>query len=405
MKIWSHIPIAMAAAGGMLVLAGCAGGSSGSTTGEVAEDGVISVKLGVVGPKTGPAKLYFDYMAQDFKTFSAEFEEKYKVRFDLVEEDDKASPEEAARGVSKLVNEEGVHAVMGPPLSGSALQVADTMQRSKIPWLVPGPIADEIINYKIQPNWGFQTNYTNQQVMSILGKLLYKKDNTVGVVYSADGFGQSNVDQLKKWAQANGKTVAAAESIQPGASDASAIIKRFKDAGVNSVFMGITQGADIATVTRAMEQAAFKPNTLMTTGTILTDYAKIAEPSQWENIQIVDPRNFLEGGTAEVLKEIKAKTGQDPAVPTNNISTYAMLDIYAQAVQKVGNATDYEAVRKAMEDTAVVHIKGDTIEKPFSATDHALYDDDPTKWLVYGFDSDFGLKVEGTAEKCVSSGC
>lgn len=404
MKIWSRTPIALAAAS-MLVLTACGGGSSDSATGKADKDGVITVKLGVVGPKTGPAKLYFDYMTQDFETFSAEFEQKYKVKFDLVEEDDQASPEQTARAVSKLVNEEGVQAVMGPPLSGNSLQVADAMQRSKIPWLLPGPNADEIINYKIQPNWAFQTNFTNQQVMAILGKLLYKKDNTVGIVYSADGFGQSNVDQLKKWAKANGKTVAAAESIQPGGTDASAIVKRLKNAGVNSVFMGITQGADIATVTRAIEQAAFKPNTLMTTGTILTDYAKVAEPSQWKDIQIVDPRNFLEGGTGDVLKEIKATTGQDAAIPTNNISTYAILDIYAQAVQKVGNATDYEAVRKAMEDTAVVHIKGDTIDKPFSATDHALYDDDPTKWLVYGFDSKFGLKIEGTAAKCASSGC
>ena len=59
MKIWSRTPIVMATAS-MLVLTACGGGSSDSATGKADKDGVITVKLGVVGAKTGPAKLYFD---------------------------------------------------------------------------------------------------------------------------------------------------------------------------------------------------------------------------------------------------------------------------------------------------------------------------------------------------------
>ncbi|WP_185995929.1 ABC transporter substrate-binding protein [Nocardioides campestrisoli] len=401
-RIQRGLAVAAAAA---LVLSACGGGSSDDASGTADADGVITVKLGVVGPKTGPASLYYKYMDQTFETFSDDFEEKYSVRFDVISEDDQASPEETARAVSRLINEKGVHALMGPPLSGNSLQVADVVQKSQLPWLLPGPNADEIINYDVQPNWGFMTNFTNQQIMAVLGERLWADGQKVGVVYSADGFGQSNLEHLKSWAEENGHEVTAEETIQPGASDANAIIKRFKDSGVEAVFMGITQGADTATVTRAIEQAGYQPSTIMTTGTILTDYKDVAEPSQWKNIQIVDPRNFLEGGDKWVLDQVRETTGEEPAIPTNNISTYAILDIYAQAVQEVGDATDFEAVRDAMEGIETVHIGDLTIDNPFTAEDHVLYDDDPANWLTYGFDEKFDLVIKGTAAECVEKGC
>lgn len=406
MKKFSPFRKGLAASAVVLLLAACGGGGDSEATGTADADGVITVKLGVVGPKSGPSSLYYKYMDQTFETFSDDFEEKYSVRFEVVSEDDQASPEETARAVSRLINEEGVHALMGPPLSGNALQVADVVQKSQLPWLLPGPNADEIINYDVQPNWGFMTNFTNEQIMAILGERLWADNQKVGIIYSADGFGQSNLDHLSKWAKANGKSLTAEETIQPGASDANAIVKRFKDSGVDAVFMGITQGADTATVTRAIEQAKYEPGTILTTGTILTDYKDIAEPSQWTNIQIVDPRNFLEGGDAEVLDAVREATGEEPAIPTNNISSYAILDIYAQAVQEVGDATDFEAVRQAMEDIETVHV-GDnlTIESPFSADDHVLYNDDPADWFTYGFDKDFALVLKGTVAECLEKGC
>lgn len=409
MLLWpsSRKPLlASIAAVALVSLTACGGSSDSEATGKADADGVITVKLGVVGPKTGPASLYYEYMDQNLETFSDDFEEKYGVRFDVVSEDDKASPEETARAVSTLINDEGVHAILGPPLSGNALQVAETVQRSKVPWLLAGPNADEIINYEQQPNWAFQTNFTNQQIMEVLGQRLFANGAKVGIVFSADGFGQSNVDQLKAWADKNDHELTVEETIQPGAADANAIVQRLKSSGVESVFMGITQGADTATVTRGIDQAGYEPATIMTTGTILTNYKDLAEPEQWANIQIVDPRNFLDGGDKEVLDAVREATGEEPAIPTNNISTYAMLDIYAQAVKEVGDANDKEAVRQAMEDIETVHVgKSLTIASPFAADDHRLYTDDLSTWFTYGFDKDFNLVLKGTAQECADNGC
>ena len=387
-------------------LAACGANEEDAATGSADADGNITVRLGVVGPKTGPASLYYEYMDQTFEAFSDDFEEQYGVTFEIVSEDDQASPEETARAVSKLINEEGVHAILGPPLSGNALQVAEVVQRSGVPWLLAGPNADEIINYDQQPNWAFQTNFTNQQIMAVLGERLWADGAKVGIVYSADGFGQSNLANLAAWAAENGHELSVEETIQPGAADANAIVKRFEDAGVKSVFMGITQGADIATVTRSVEQAGYEPDTILTTGTILTDYADVADPSQWENIQIVDPRNFLEGGDHWVLEQVQEETGEPPAIPSNNVGTYAILDIYAQAVQQVGDANDKEAVRQAIEDIETVHIGPDlTIESPFAPAAPRLYTEDPSTWFTYGFDEEFNLVNLGTAAECIETGC
>lgn len=389
-----------------LALSACSGGGDDKADGGPDSDGIITVKLGIVGPKTGPAVLYYKNMEQVVETYGDEFEKRYGVRFKAITEDDQGKPEEAARAVSRLINEEGVDALMGPAQSGNALQVADVVQRSQLPWLLSGTSADEIINYDIQPNWAFMTNFTNQQQAAVLGERLFANDQKVGVVYSADAFGQSNLAHISAWAKENGHEITEEQPIQSGAADANAIIKRFQSAGVNSVFMGITQGADIATVTRAIEQAGYEPTTTLTTGTILSDYSDLAEPSQWKNIQIVDPRNILEGSAAEILQQVRDETGEEPAVPILVVSVYAMLDIYSQAVQQVGNATDREAVRQAMEDIEKVHLLDEVHrENPFTPTDHTLYDDNPENWTAFGFDEKFNMVRLGTAAECIENGC
>lgn len=389
----------------LLSMAACGGSDASEGTGAPDADGIITVKLGMVGPMTGPAALYSRYMQQTLETYGDHFEAEYDVRFDVIEEDDQASPEETARAVSRLINEANVDVILGPPMSGNAIQVAEVIQRSQVPWLLAGPTADEAVDYSIQPNWAFQTNYTNTQHVAVLGELLFADDAKVGVVYSADGYGQAGLAQLEAWASENGHAIAVEEALQPGSSDANAIVSRLRSEGVDALYMVITQGADTATVTRAMTQADVAPAVVMTTPSILTDFKDLAEPSEWANIQFLDPRNFLEGGDAEVLDAVREETGEAPAVPTGNIGTYAILDAYAQAVQEVGGTTDREAVRKAMEDLEAVHIASKTIEQPFSAEDHSLYDDEPANWLAYGFDEDFNLVVKGTAQDCLEGNC
>lgn len=388
------------------VIAACGSGASGASS-EPAPDGMLSADVGVIGPRSGAANYYWEYMADAIEFAVPEIESKYGVRLNMVEVDDQGSPELAARGVQQLINEDDVDAILGPPLSGTALQVADTVQRSKVPWLLAGPTADDLVTDQHQPNWAFRTQYRDSDLMAVNGELVFADDAKVGVVYSADAYGQGNLEGLKAYAEANGETLVASEAIQPGASSFSSEVSRLKSAGVNVVYLGVTRGADISTVTRAMIQGGLQVDRVLSTGTVLIDFPEIAEPEQWENLVFVDPRPMVDGGGRELIDAFEAKTGRQmtPRFNGNFINAVVALDMYAAAVAKVGDASDREAVRQAIEDAPFVSIGGEQIEKPFSADDHELWSADPNMWRVYRLGGDEGLVQLGTAAECTERIC
>jgi ABC-type branched-subunit amino acid transport system substrate-binding protein len=364
-----------------------------------------AVRIGVIGPQSGAEPQFWTDAVRPVEMAARTLGAKYGVKVTVVKADDKGTPEGASQAVQKLLNQQHVDAIFGPPQSGPALQVADVVQRTGRPWFLAA-LSPQLINPKAKPNWAFRTNYASDDLASIVGNLLYAGGNKVGVVYSADAYGQTSRESVESYAKAKGLKVTAAEAIQPGSTDFAPSIRRLKDAGVNAVFMGITAGADTATVTRAMMQEGFTPKLKVTNATIMADFGKLAKPEQWENLVFIDPRHLTEGALTEIGAEYKKQYGQEPILPTNVYSIQAGMDAYLQAVAQVGDGSDYKAVRKAIESLKQISVRGDTFDQPFSADDHELYGpEDPGKWYVYGFDKAGKLTEKGSVAGCISSGC
>lgn len=393
------LALAAALATTVVAVSACGGSSSEGAS----SDG--TVRIGIVGPETGAAPQYYTDLIRPAELAVEQLAKKYDLKVKLVPVDDQGTPDGSSRAVQKLLNEENVDAILGPPLSGNALQVADVIQRTGRPWLTPA-IAPEIMDESLSPNWLFRTNYNSADLSEVVASLLFAGDATVGVVHSADAYGQSGVDSVKAEAKRLGKKVAAVEAIQPGATDFSAGISRLKAAGVDSVFLAITAGADTSTVTKAIAQQGLKPKRVVTNATIMADFAELADPNQWENLVFVDPRDLVGDNLATIAKDYKAKFKADPILPTNIYSVMAAIDAYLAGVAEAGDASDYDAVRKAMEGVASVSVGSDTIEKPFAEGDHELYEaEDPSAWNVFGFNDKGALEMRGNLEQCLSGDC
>jgi ABC-type branched-subunit amino acid transport system substrate-binding protein len=391
--------LAVAVTGGLVLTACGSGGESGSSGGR-------NVRIGVVGPQTGSTPQYWTDAIRPVEMAATTLGEKYGVKVTIVKADDKGTPEGASQAVQKLINSEDVDAVFGPPHSGNALQVSEIIQRTGRPWFLPAQ-APQLINPKAKPNWAFRTNYASDDLATIVGGLLFAGGSKVGVVHSSDAYGQTSLESVEAYAKAKGTKVAAVEAIQPGSTDFAPSIRRMKDAGVNVVFMGITAGADTATVTRAMLQENFKPRLKVTNATILADFEKLAKPEQWENLVFLDTRHLTKGAMVQITADYKKRYGQDPILPTNVFSIIAGMDAYLRAVAQVGDGSDHEGVRKAIESLKQVSVRDETFDRPFSATDHELYGaEDPSKWFVYGFDASGKLVEKATVADCVGdAGC
>ena len=389
--------LAVVTALGCVALSACGSGDGSDSAG----GGSKVVRIGVVGPQSGAAPQFWTDAIRPAQMAADELGKKYGVQTEIVEADDKGTPEGASQALQKLLNSEKVDVVFGPPQSGNALQVAEVVQRTGRPWFLAAQ-SPQLINPNAKPNWAFRTNFASDDLASIVGTLLFAPGQTVGVVHSADAFGQTSLKAVQDYATAKGQKVAAVEAIQPGSTDFSPSVRRLKDAGVTAVFMALTAGADTATVTRAMVQEDFKPKLKVTNATILADFSKLAQPAQWENLVFVDTRHLTEGAMAKISADYKKRFSADPILPTNVYSIYAGMDAYLRAVAKVGDAKNYKGVRDAIESLDQLTVGSDTFAKPFSADDHELYSpDDPSTLFVYGFDPKGKLVEKGSVADCL----
>lgn len=392
-----RLTVALAATA--LALAGC------SSAGDGGDREAGTVKIGLVGPETGGVPQYYTDLIRPVELAVEQLAEKYDLEVEIVSVDDQATPDGASGAVQQLLNDDDVDAIFGPPLSGNALQVADVIQRTGRPWFIPA-ISPEVMNEDLDPNWAFRTNYNSADLSQVVAELLFADEATVGVVHSADAYGQSGLDSINAEAEELGEEVAAEVAIQPGTTDFSSGIAELKDAGVDTVFLAITAGADTSTVTKAIVQEELAPDLVVTNATILADFATLADPEQWENLVFVDSRDLTGENLATMSEQYEEEFGEPPLIPTNVHTVMAAVDAYLQAVKEAGDARDFDAVREALESLDSISVGDDVYEQPFAEGDHELYEaDDAASWYVFGFAGDGSLENRGDLASCIDAGC
>ena len=367
-----------------------------ATEGDGAGDGEsLTVTAGVIGPESSPAALYWTELERGFELGADVAEERYGVTFEAVKADTRGEPERAAQLIQELLNQEQVDVIFGPSLSGSALQVAPVIQRTGRPWMTGIPVADAIIDYSEQPNWAFRTNYNNEQTIEAIGDIAFGDGQTVAMLYSTDGFGQAGFDAVQAWADTNGHDIVAAEGIDPGSPDMTPQLNRADGAGADTIVSWFTTGSDQATMMRGIEQLDFDAD-VVTQATVMDPaFVDLATPEQWEGMVFPAPMDFESDALQDLVAEYEERYGEQPLVITGVWSVYAATLLYAQAVSEVGDPSDYEAVRQAIENTSELEILGQSFTDPFSEDDHELFDLEG--WFLYEYDADGELVNLGPA--------
>lgn len=395
--------IAALAATGAIFSASC--GSDGASVDQVGETvstvgstELIEATVGIVGPKSGVAPAFWIESLRGFKLALPEVEELYGVRITIIEADDEGSPEIASREVQRLLNIEQVDAILGPAQSGPALQVGEIIQRAGRPWLISVAAADAVLDESRQPNSGFRFQNTNQQTIDVTADLLFREGNTVGIFYSAEGYGQSNLASFMAKAESLGREIVAEEGFEPGTADLTSAVRRMKNAGVNAVFFAVSNGSDIATLVRAMEQADFNPTTKISPTTILTEFIDLASPEQWKGIIIPDPRDLTGGSYSDMMAFYEETYGEPPILSAAVFPSYTAALGYGQAVAAAKDAGDYEAVIAALQELQEINVWGRVFEAPFSVTDRNLYSNDASTWFIHEFDENGVIRSLGTAK-------
>jgi branched-chain amino acid transport system substrate-binding protein len=244
---------ALLCAAGAVVLAGAAS----------AED---AVKIGVTQPLTGAFAADGNYVAQGAKLAAEAINKAGGVdgkQIELVIEDNKSNPTEAAATAERLIVQDKVPVMLGAWGSSLTLAVMPKLQEYKVPMVVETSSSGKITTSG-NP-YIFRISPTSEMEAKAFAPLI----KTMGVkkadfLATNDDFGKGSMTEFTKMLKANGVEIGASETMGEDATDLSAQLAKIKASGGDTIFVT----TDVKQLTLILKQAKDQQVTarIITTG-------------------------------------------------------------------------------------------------------------------------------------------
>ena len=254
-KTWTKFFVVVLSVMMVFVMTACGGGSS---DGGDAEGGAGTLKLGGIGPSTGPAALYGIAVKNGAQLAVDEINAANPdgVQLEWMWQDDEHDAEKSVNAYNQLVDD-GMQILIGSVTTTPCTAVAAEAYANRTFCLTPsasGPAVTEGNDNVFQlcfsdPNQGIASaDYIKE----------HYPDAVVGVIYNnADNYSSGIYDKFKSEYTADGKTLTEA-TFTDETTDFKAQLNIMKDAGVDLLFLPIYYTPAASIMTQA-DQIGYKP--------------------------------------------------------------------------------------------------------------------------------------------------
>ena len=178
--------------------------------------------------------------------------EGHRVQFLI--EDDESLPAKSKEKFAKLVNQEGVTAVIGTSFSGGTAAMTEDAEKNKIPLI--GLSATTSLTHPVK-KWTFRTPPTTQMVVERALGYVQKnlKLKKISVLYDSGLFGTEGYETVKATAGKYGLEVVAAESYGTNDPDMTAQLTKIKSTPAQALIVWGT-GPAPSIIAKNMQQLA-----------------------------------------------------------------------------------------------------------------------------------------------------
>ncbi len=177
-----------------------------------------------------------------------------KLKFVVV--DDGYVPSRSAAAARRLIEQEGVLALVNPVGTPNTLAAMPYLQSKDVPAFGVHGFSRSLF---YPPQEGIYGNWTPFRVqMQIMANYFYKgKVDKIGMIYQDIEAGLEGLDGAKEAAKAQGQELLGAP-VPPGAPDYRAAVLKLRDAGVTHVLM-LAGPQDVAKIVTAAREAGWNP--------------------------------------------------------------------------------------------------------------------------------------------------
>lgn len=217
----------------------------------------VDVKIGVVAPMSGALAQYGKDIAHGAQIAVDELNSDHfmingkRAQFELVVEDDKASPDEGKAAAQRLVDA-GVAAIFGHFNSGVSIAAAPVYAKAGIPQL---SVSTNPKYTRMGLKTAFRITADDIQQGATLGRLISDKlrAKSIYMVDDRTTFGVGLVEEVAKVLKVKNITPPY-ESVDPKKADYAALVQKVKDSKADLVFFGGDEGVGLPLL-KALRQA------------------------------------------------------------------------------------------------------------------------------------------------------
>ena len=311
-----------------------------------------TIKIGLLAPLTGFAAADGLSVSNSVKLAVDQVNEKGGLlgkKVELIVEDDAAQAKEAVGLARKLVQRDGVVAVVGGSYSMPSRAVAPLFQEFGIPF---------VAGYAVHPDItvagdfcfrnGFLGTVEGRGAGVVAVDMLQAK--TVGLLTMDNDFGRTLADGFREYVVAKGAKVVFDQIYPLGEKDFSAYLTSIKDADPD-VVLASGYYAEAAGIVKQAYEMGLRSQILGEEGYDSPKFIELAGAEAAEGTIIVtnldrdDPRPVVQ----EFISEYRKRYGMEPDMV--GASNYDAFMIIADAIRRAGT-TDPEQVRDAIAATS-----------------------------------------------------
>lgn len=278
-------------------------------------------------------------------------------KVELVVYDTEGNTTKAAQLARRLIDSDGVLAIVGPSSSGESLQVLPIANESKIPLIAHA--GTEKMTSPITP-WVFNTPPTDRVVAAhLLGVFKKRGIRQIALLSAADGFGQSGANVIKELASQYGVTIARHEEFNRTDSDMTAQVLRAKESPAQAMLVWSAFPAPTIIAKNAAAVGYGKPmynSFAAASKDLLTQAGPAAEGSFVSSMRLLAPETLkaddpVRGAVQKLYQDYRAKYNEAPA--TFAAHSHDALSLIEAAAKKVTGPLTREKLRAALETVTV----------------------------------------------------
>jgi len=273
----------------------------------------------------------------------------------LVKGDDACEPKQAVTVANRLLETEGVAAVIGHACSSSSLPASEVYADADVLMITPASTADALTEKGYVTTMRMVGRDSQQGVIAAEYLLETVGAKHIAVIHDKDSYGMGVAMAVQAYLKDKGVEPILFEGLTRGEKDFNALVSRVKGLGADAVFFG-GLAVEAGILVRQMREAGLDVPFVAGDGIASDDFIFTAGGGQFiDGVLMVFGRDARENpDSAEAVANLRAR-GFEPMGYT--LYAYAAMQVIAIAVDNAG-ATEGEALGTWLRNNEVATVAG-----------------------------------------------